>query len=280
MKIRKAIKVAVTGAVFALPAVTMAAAPNPSNFTYDGSDNVTATSGGLTCSATAGGEAGFLQRQCTDGTDTFIQTIIVENGTEGLFTDSNVVMTGGNNGIADINHINDSGFDTNAQIQTGTLGSANTLGLGTNHLGVTVFIDIAQGVTDTTGANETMTSTFGLTEDANESQTIAINQALDNTTSGEEFSQSFDHFERNAALGGSTDTNGNSVTFDAGDFLATSLINQDVTGVGIFSLQDFADEAWDGGTGVDSLVSSGPHYSVTYTGGADVFPAPLGTASP
>ena len=269
MKIRKAIKVAVTGAVFALPALTQAAAPNPTNFTYDGSDNITATSGGLTCSATAGGEAGFLQRQCTDGTDTFIQTIIVENGTEGLFTDSNVVMTGGNNGIADINHINDAGFDTNARIQTGTLGAADTLGLGTNHLGNTVFIDIAQGVTDSTGANETMTSTFGLTEDSAENQTIAINQSLSNTTAGEEFSQSFDHYERNAALGGQTSTG---KTFSAGDFLATSLINQDVTGVGIFSLQDFADENNSNETGVDSLVSTGPHYTITYSDNSAVFP--------
>lgn len=269
MKIRKAIKVAVTGAVFALPGLVLAAAPNPNNFTYDGSDNITATSGALTCSATAGGEAGFLQRQCTDGTNTFIQTIIVENGTEGLFTDSNVVMTGGNNGIADVNHINDAGFDTNAQIQTGTFIGTDTLGLGTNQLGNTVSIDIAQGVTDTSGANETMTSTFGLTEDSGGSQTISINQALNNTTVGEEFTQSFDHYELNAAQDGSTN---NGVTFAAGDFLATSLINQDTVGVGIFSLQDFSDENTGGGTGVDSLVSAGPHYTITYSDTTAVFP--------
>jgi len=271
MKIRKAIKVAVTGAVFTLPGIVMAAAPNPSNFTYDGFDNITATSGGLTCSATAGGEAGFLQRQCTDGTNTFIQTIIVENGTEGLFTDSNVVMTGGNNGIADLNHVSDpaSGFDTLAKIQTGVLGAGDTLGLGTNQLGNTVSIDIGQGITDTSGANETMTSTFGYTEDTAGNGVIALNQALTNTTLGEEFSQSFDHYELNAAQSGQTS---NGVTFAAGDYLATSLINQNVTGVGIFSLQDFSDENTGGGTGVDSLVSAGPHYTITYSDSTAVFP--------
>jgi len=269
MKIRKAIKVAVTGAVFTLPAIVMAAAPNPSNFTYDGSDNITATSGGLTCSATAGGEAGFLQRQCTDGTNTFIQTIVVENGTEGLFTDSNVIMTGGNNGIADINHVNDAGFDTQAEIQHGYFMMNDTLGLGTNQLGNKLHMNLTQGVTDSSGANETMTSTFGFTKDMMDNSTIALNQALTNTTAGEEFSQSFDHYELNAAQNGQTS---NGVTFAAGDYLATSLINQDVTGVGIFSLQDFADENTGGGTGVDSLVSTGPHYTITYSDSTAVFP--------
>jgi len=269
MKIRKAIKVAVTGTVFALPAVVMAAAPDPSNFTYDGSDNITATSGALTCSATAGGEAGFLQRQCTDGTDTFIQTVIVENGTEGLFTDSNVIMTGGNNGIADINHINDAGFDTLVKNQHGYFMMNDVLGLGTNQLGNKLHTNITQGVTDSSGANETMTATFGYTKDMMDNLTIDLNQSLSNTTAGEEFSQSFDHYELNAAQDGSTSTG---KTFSAGDYLATSLINQDVTGVGVFSLQDFGDETNSNETGVDSLVSTGPHYTITYSDTTAVFP--------
>jgi hypothetical protein len=274
MKIRKAIKVALTGALFTLPGIA-AASLDLSAFTLDASDNITANAfAGMTCSATAGGEAGFLQRQCTDGTNTYIQTIIAEDGSEGLFTDSNVVMTGGNNGIADINVINDSagsGFTNTTNLQTGALGAANTLGTALNHLGQIVSVDIAQTVDDTSVPNETFSADFGFTKDVNGDSTIAINQSLVNTTSGEEFSQSFDQYERNAAQGGSTDTG---VTFAATDYLVRAIINQDVTGVGIFGLQDFADEATGGGEGVDSLVipATAPYYEITYTDGGNVFP--------
>jgi len=226
----------------------------------------------MTCSATAGGEAGFLQRQCTDGTNTFIQTIVLENGTEGLFMDNNLVMTGGNNGIADYTIVDDpsTGFHQGMKKQTGVFGASDALNLGTDTLGYNWQMVLSQGITDTSGANETMTSTFGLGEDTAEFQVIAMNQSLNNTTAGEEFSQSFDHYELNAAQDGSTSTG---QTFSAGDYLATSLINQDVTGVGIFSLQDFGDETNSNETGVDSLVSAGPHYAITYTDTTPVFPA-------
>jgi len=276
MKIRKAIKVTVTGTVFVLPGTVLAALPQTNNFTYDAFDNITAvTDPGFTCSATAGGDAGFLQRQCTDGSNTFIQTIVVEQSTEGVFTDSNYVLVGQPNaGILDESHHEDSPLNPKFIYWVDIIGDwfrANDFGgsLPTNQLGNTVAINIAQGVTDTSGANETMTSTFGLTEDAFANQTIDINQGLTNTTPGEEFSQSFDHYELNAAQSGQTS---NGVTFAAGDYLATSLINQDVTGVGIFSLQDFADENTGGGTGVDSLVSAGPHYTITYSDSTAVFP--------
>lgn len=273
MKIRKAVKMAVTGTVLALPG--LASALDLSSYTYDASDNITAPSlTGMTCSATAGGEAGFLQRQCTDGTDTFIQTIVLENGTEGLFMDNNVVMTGGNNGIADYNIINDptTGFHQGMKKQTGVFGASDALNLGVDALGNNWRMVLSQAVTDTSGANETMSSSFGFAEDTADFQVIGISQALNNTTAGEEFSQSFDHAELTAAQDGSTSTGS---TFAAGDYVTTSLINQDVVGVGLFSLQDFADETTGLGTGVDSLVSAGPHYVITYTDTTPVFASPL-----
>ena len=269
MKIRKAIKIAVTGSVFALPAIV--AAQGVGDFTTAPGNIISANAlDGMTCSATTGTEEGFLQRTCNDSDGTnFIQTIVFESSSEeGEFSDSSVVMTGGSgqNGVADVNSIVDgTDFSSLQQIQTDTMLTKDLLGTGN-------AIDFAQTVGDSTITDETFTNFFNYVEDANENGSIILQQhLLNNSTSipDENIAQNFDHYEVFAASDGASNSP-TSVSFSAGDYLATTLINSDAGG-SFFSLQDFANENTSTETGVDSLAVTAPHYDITYTGGTPVF---------
>ena len=95
MKIRKAIRMAALGtAALALPHVASAAmGPNMTPmgeglWTIGASGEINAgcdTAGGWTCSSATVTDTGFLQRQVTDGTNTFIQTIVAEGASGGNF---------------------------------------------------------------------------------------------------------------------------------------------------------------------------------------------------
>ena len=271
MKIRKAVKAAVTGAVFALPAVTANAVSL--DFGVVGGTQITAADlSGMTCSATAGTEEGFLQRTCTNGSTNFIQTMVYESGGEGEFKDSSLVMTGdGNNGVANLNQITDAstGFTNISKIQTDTLATNNILGTGQG-------IDFVQHVNDYSESGQTFHNNFQYVEDLNGNGEISLTQYLKNAgpDAEEHISQNFDHYEIFATNSGSTGSPTDpGVTFASGDYITTTLINNVLPGLSAFSLQDFGNENTNYGTdtGVDSLATTGPHYAITYTGGTDIF---------
>lgn len=96
MKIRKAIRMAALGGVaLALPHVTVAgnlAGSKPTALSgawqLDASGNIVldACPTGYTCSSASVTDTGFLQRQVTDGTTTFIQTIVAEGASGDRFS--------------------------------------------------------------------------------------------------------------------------------------------------------------------------------------------------
>lgn len=101
-------------AALVLSGAAMAAAP------ADGFDQWTASSGaisadcpaGFTCSGDVTGD-GFFQRQISDGTNDYFQTIITDSGVSGTagalsFSDESFVRTGNVGGLADKSSITDS----------------------------------------------------------------------------------------------------------------------------------------------------------------------------
>ena len=120
MKIRNAIKFAVTGALAAAPIAAFAAAPAAfDNYTQDGAGNI--TSGTAGCSSLGVNEAGFAQEQCTIGGATYIHTILND---QAGFTDESWVEMGGTGGIADKQTVAETSgtevFGSTAQLNTGS----------------------------------------------------------------------------------------------------------------------------------------------------------------
>ena len=177
MKIRKAIKMAVAGAAFAVPvgtAMAMGGTPMTIHGNWDmqgGNINASCPSG-YTCATVDNSDTGFMQRVITDNVsgDQYIQTIIGEgadnasfsNSAAGVFFgDESFVKMNGNGGISGINQItDDSGagvFTSKAALNTGSefmqmemIGAAGVLDNGS-------MIELQQGIVDT--ANE-FASTF------------------------------------------------------------------------------------------------------------------------
>jgi hypothetical protein len=283
MKIRKAIKMALVGTAVALPIASMAGTLGQFSTASSGPDTIisadTTITGGvgptLTCATTQGSEDGFLQRSCTDGTNSYFQTIIYESGTEGVFSDANLVMTGsatGHGGIADVQVINDGAeFDTTVKIQADEVGDLELLGGD--------IININQNITDNGIASETFTNSFDYAEHLAGGIYLGIEQDLNNAQTGtwsdENIHQGFAHYELNALGAGESGAPGDVVTFAANDFLFTTLLNSDVPGLSTFGLQDFGDEDTGKEKGVDNLAATSPFYNVTYTSsGNDVFTYP------
>jgi len=140
MKIRKAIRMAVAGAAMALPAgAVLAGSPIAfGGWTVNGAGDITATACG-TCSITSATpvtDAGFLQRNITIGSKTFIQTIIAEADTAATadtfgswtggngFADENFVEIGGTGGLSDKQQVFESvgadSFSSDAGLNTGS----------------------------------------------------------------------------------------------------------------------------------------------------------------
>ncbi len=177
MKIRKAIKMAVAGAVVALPvgtAMAMGGTPLTIHGGWDmqgGNINASCPTG-YTCAAVDNSDTGFMQRVITRDSDgaQYIQTIIGEgadgqsfsNSASGVFFgDESFVKMNGAGGLSGVNQItDDSGagtFTSKAALNTGgefmqmeMLGAAGTMDNGS-------MVELQQGVVDT--ANE-FSSTF------------------------------------------------------------------------------------------------------------------------
>lgn len=134
MRIRRAIKLAVAGAVGASPLMVWAMGTPLSvhgAWSVDSSGNINASNpAGMTCAATDTAEAGFLQQQCSDGARTYIRTIVAEGATGdsfassgmAFFGDESFVVVGGTGGLSGRQKMVQGQSDTltsNARLNTG-----------------------------------------------------------------------------------------------------------------------------------------------------------------
>jgi|GEM_PF-3096530 len=127
MKIRNAVKIAATAALFSAPVSSFAApavgAGAFDNNTLNGDQTIT-TNSGLTCASAGINEGGFLQEQCVNGAgDTLIHTVLMDGAG---FTDESYVQMGaasGSSGIADkqslVETTGGEQFTSNAKLMTG-----------------------------------------------------------------------------------------------------------------------------------------------------------------
>ena len=165
MRIPNTVLLTMGSAMLISSGVAMAAAPT-SFGQYTATTGIISPTGtggcpsGFTCGAAITGD-GFLQRQITDGSNTYFQTIILDKQSNvstdtgtGLadlsaatFADESFVQQGGGTGIADSNHVfspsdlsaaDKSNFTSNAKILVGTQfkGTSDNL------------IDVAQAIND------------------------------------------------------------------------------------------------------------------------------------
>jgi len=173
---------AVAGAAMSIPAgAVLAAAPIAmGGWTVDGAGNITAAACG-SCSSTSATpvtDAGFLQRNITIGSKTFIQTIIAEAGdttattdTFGSWTggngfaDENFVEIGGTGGLADKQEVQETVgtevFTSTAGLNTGSFFVAESLANVSSETITNTSILLNQGVSDSA---QEFTTTFGYTE--------------------------------------------------------------------------------------------------------------------
>lgn len=271
MKLRKAIKVAVAGAAIA-PAIAMAAAPvNFDNWTT----NATSITGGTQAGFSYGEsltETGFLQRQVTDGTNTWIQTVVAEATGTDQFSDENFVLIGGTGGIADKAQITEAGaFDMTTTIYTGALktmmdskvnitqdqsGAGGwTAGFTFDHNmnmagGGGMYEDVRLSGTVATAA---FTGTFDMRNYAIENGNTNITNALEgrelrigsnlaDPAGTPEITQSFEKREVEGAFiaydGNLVGSSAGTIGFTAGGIAEATTIDQNVVGAGDFTLQD------------------------------------------
>ena len=171
MKIRKAIKLAVAGAVAAAP-LSMAVAMNDNKGPMTGEFGQWESTGGAgtgitlscptgyTCATAAVTDAGFIQRTITDGDGRqFIQTIVADGtgsfSSQGnsFFGDESFVMLNGQGGISGQNQIRDNtgagDFTSKSNLNTGSefMSMGSTANAGT--LGDGSMVELSQGITDT-----------------------------------------------------------------------------------------------------------------------------------
>jgi len=348
MKIRKAIRMAVVGAALAMPAGAVLAAgsgvPITGGFgqwSINATGGITAASastiGASSVSATPVTDAGFLQRNVTVGSRTFIQTIIAEGATGDTFDsfasgtgfgDENFVEIGGTGGLSDKAQVFESAsgtvFTSQAGLNTGSFAPVATLAdvkneafTGANTtitLGQKVTsgefntgFDYTEGVTTGTGTNSDVFAITDIRATANDSAAsfasnfayrnkafegaLATDSAtlalaylkLDaNTTLGDpEITQNFHLKERSGlgavaagtALATAGSGSGTVANFNAGDHIVNLQVGQEVTGAGVFGLNDFVDETLSAENGSDSQSNANvPFWTVTDTStGGDPF---------
>lgn len=177
MKIRKAIKMAVAGAVVALPvSVVMAmggAHTGPLTIHGQWSVDTTSSTGlnvacpaGFTCGAASVTDTGFVQRTITDlnSGNQFVQTIISEGGTTGasfsnmgtggFFGDENFIMLNGAGGISAQSQIQDTtagagDFTSKVNLNTGTEFSTMQSTAVAGSMGDGSMVELQQGIIDT-----------------------------------------------------------------------------------------------------------------------------------
>jgi len=186
MKLRKAIKLAAAGALVSASSVAMAV-PAITTFSTDANDNITAaTPAGMTCTGTPIQEAGFMQRQCTDGSDTYIQSILVEGETADGgatftgnlgFADQNFVKMGGTGGIIAQSHLADR--TTNGSV-TEDFNSTGTINAGEFRVNDQVGIQMDQSIseTDSVDTDAAMGATFRLIETTETAQGTNVTAKL------------------------------------------------------------------------------------------------------
>jgi hypothetical protein len=313
MKIRNAIKLAVVGSFAVLPGLASAAAPGAFNaWSTSGGLVVASDPAGLNCGGTTtGSSTGFLQRQCSDGSNTFIQTI---NTATGFTDESYVPMGSATGGIADRQGLQDTtggvAFGSTAQLTTGQFEDLNqatggriALDQSLNNTAGDLFtagFTFREGNFDGTGpttydgthvhlvldgatGDSQYTGTFNLSDYTVEAATVTTGSSTQaEADSGRTLTLVADmadgtsitqNFKLNEAHGSAVTNSGtgNGLGFSAGDTIVQVRVDQQVTDVGSFGLHDFINETAATETGVDSFVSTGPFYTVTYTDGNPVF---------
>ncbi len=177
MKIRKAIRMAALGsAALALPHVASAMNLGGTDFTGAGISGGWSIGGsgeivldacptGWTCSAASVTDAGFLQRQITDGTNTFIQTIVAEGNTGDRFSnytaspsffgdDSIVALNAAEGGLYGRQRTSDQAtlgdFTAQANFNTGAfMNMENLAGAQSGTIGNNSMVELGQQITAT-----------------------------------------------------------------------------------------------------------------------------------